>query len=113
LHPHYASTMYATDLASSREIPILRVQHHWAHVLSCMAENGLQAPALGVAWDGTGYGLDGTIWGGEFLLATDNGFRRAAHFRTFPLPGGDAAIRNPKRTAIGLLFEMFGADAFN
>jgi hydrogenase maturation protein HypF len=73
-----------------------------------MAENELSPPVLGVSWDGTGYGTDQTIWGGEFLKVEDRGFRRFAHFRTFPLPGGDAAIREPRRAALGLLFEMFG-----
>src|SRR5215510_8932113 len=112
MHPDYASTKYADDLCGSREISKERVQHHWAHVLSCMAENGISSPSLGVAWDGTGYGPDGTIWGGEFLLAADDRFRRVAHFRTFPLPGGEAAVKKPKQTAVGLLYEMFGADAF-
>jgi hydrogenase maturation protein HypF len=112
MHPDYASTKYADDLAESRPASHERVQHHWAHVLSCMAENGISSPVLGVAWDGTGYGPDGTIWGGEFLLATNDGFRRVAHFRTFPLPGGEAAVKKPKQTAAGLLYEMFGADAF-
>jgi hydrogenase maturation protein HypF len=77
-----------------------------------MTENDINAPALGVAWDGSGYGTDETIWGGEFLLATGDGFRRVAHFRTFPLPGGDSAVRQTKHTAIALLHEMFGAKAF-
>jgi hydrogenase maturation protein HypF len=78
-----------------------------------MAEHGLDSPVLGVAWDGAGYGLDGTIWGGEFLLATRHSFDRVAHFRTFPLPGGDAAARRPKHVALGLLYEIFGEQAFD
>jgi hydrogenase maturation protein HypF len=112
LHPDYASTAHGAVLAASRAIPFVRVQHHWAHVLSCMAENELEGPALGVAWDGTGYGPDGTIWGGEFLLAAGNGFQRAAHFRTFPLPGGEAAVKNPDYVAAGVLYEIFGMAAF-
>jgi hydrogenase maturation protein HypF len=77
-----------------------------------MAENGISSPVLGVAWDGTGYGPDGTIWGGEFLLAENDRFRRVAHFRMFPLPGGDAAVKKPKQTAVGLLYEISGPDAF-
>jgi hydrogenase maturation protein HypF len=112
LHPDYASTAYANGFARLHGVPIERIQHHWAHVISCMTENDVVPPALGVAWDGTGYGTDGTIWGGEFLLAFDNGFRRAAHFRTFPLAGGDSAIRHTKHTATALLYEIFGSRSF-
>ena len=91
---------------------LLLVQHHMAHVLSCMAENELQPPLLGVSWDGTGYGLDHTVWGGEFFLITATGCQRVAHLRQFPLPGGDQAVKEPRRTALGLLYEMFGDEAF-
>jgi hydrogenase maturation protein HypF len=77
-----------------------------------MAENHLDATVLGVSWDGTGYGLDHTIWGGEFLLVTQSGFQRAAHLRSFGLPGGEKAVRQPRRTALGLLYEIFGDDLF-
>jgi hydrogenase maturation protein HypF len=103
-HPDYMST----QAAMAMDTPAVTVQHHYAHALSCMADNGLDAPALGVVWDGTGYGLDGTIWGGEYLAIDDASFTRAAHLRTFPLPGGDAAIREPRRSAFGLLYEAFG-----
>jgi hydrogenase maturation protein HypF len=104
MHPDYLSTQFAAQLPA----PLYRVQHHFAHVLSCMAENELEPPALGVAWDGTGFGPDGTIWGGEFLLATGAGFERIAHLRQFRLPGGDAAVKEPRRSALGVLFEIFG-----
>jgi hydrogenase maturation protein HypF len=91
---------------------LLSVQHHIAHVLSCMAENELEPPLLGVAWDGTGYGLDGTVWGGEFFLLTETSCERVAHLRQFRLPGGDRAVKEPRRTALGLLYEMFGEAAF-
>jgi len=103
LHPDYLSTKYAAQLP----VPSFPVQHHWAHVASCMAENELESPALGVAWDGTGYGPNGTIWGGEFLLANDGSFTRVAHLRQFRLPGGDAAIKQPRRSRLGLLYEIF------
>jgi hydrogenase maturation protein HypF len=106
LHPDFPSLRHIGKRTE-------KVQHHWAHVMSCMAEHGIDPPALGIAWDGSGYGLDGTIWGGEFLLATDVSFERAAHFRTFPLPGGDAAVKKPKLTALGLLYEVFGDEAFD
>ena len=108
LHPDYLSTQYAVQLAAQLNVPLHPVQHHWAHILSCMAENEVAAPALGVAWDGTGFGTDGTLWGGEFLLAKEDGYERIAHFRQFRLPGGEAAIRQPRRSAFGALFEAKG-----
>ena len=106
LHPDYLASRHARKQA----LPLSEVQHHYAHVLACMAEHGLEGPVLGVSWDGTGYGLDGTIWGGEFLLATLDDFTRAGHLRTFRLPGGDRAVKEPRRSALGLLFEIFGED---
>ncbi len=103
-HPDYLSTKHAMTMG----LPLIHVQHHYAHVLSCMAENEIEAPVLGVSWDGTGYGLDQTVWGGEFLRITEAGFERVAHLRQFRLPGGDLAIKEPRRAAIGLLFEMWG-----
>lgn len=107
LHPDYLSTRYATGLG----LPLCPVQHHYAHILSCLADAGIAPPALGVAWDGTGYGTDGTIWGGEFLRLGDGGFERVGHLRSFPLLGGDAAIREPRRSAAGLLYELEGERA--
>ena len=92
--------------------PYVSVQHHLAHILSCMAENELEPPVLGVAWDGTGYGLDGTVWGGEFFEVSSNSCRRVAHLRTFRLPGGDQAVKEPRRSALGILYEMYGDAAF-
>jgi len=109
LHPDYLSTAYAR----ASDLPLTAVQHHYAHVLACMAENELDGPLLGVSWDGTGLGSDGTIWGGEFLVAEGVSFRRAATFRRFRLPGGDRAVKEPRRTALGVLFEMFGDGAFD
>ena len=108
LHPDYLSTKYAQQ----RDLLKVGVQHHWAHVLACMAENELDGSVLGVSWDGTGYGLDGTIWGGEFLLATRENFRRVAHLRTFRLPGGEQAIKEPRRSALGALYELYGDGLF-
>jgi hydrogenase maturation protein HypF len=109
LHPDYLSTKHAQQ----NGVTVVNVQHHYAHVLSCMAENELDAPVLGVSWDGTGYGLDGSIWGGEFLKINDGGFERIAHFRSFPLPGGNAAVREPRRSAVGLLYEILGDRLFS
>lgn len=88
-HPDYMSARFAREL----NIPNIAVQHHYVHILSCMAENELESPVLGVAWDGTGFGDDGRIWGGEFLHVETEGFTRSAHFRTFPLLGGEKAVR--------------------
>jgi hydrogenase maturation protein HypF len=109
LHPDYLSTRYA----QAGSIPVLSVQHHYAHVASCMAENELDGPLLGVSWDGTGYGLDGTVWGGEFLLTNPTSFQRIASFRQFRLPGSAVAIKEPRRAALGLLNEMFGPAVFH
>jgi hydrogenase maturation protein HypF len=113
LHPDYLSTKHAARLAAEFDAPLHPVQHHWAHVLSCIAENEVELPALGVSWDGTGYGSDGTIWGGEFLLAREDSFERVAHLRPFRLPGGEAAIRQPRRTALGVLFAMSGNEGLD
>ncbi len=107
LHPDYSSTRYARQMAEHSGAGGVFVQHHVAHVLSCMAENELRGPVLGVAWDGTGYGTDGTIWGGEFLVVAENCWRRVAHWRQFRLPGGERAIKEPRRAALGVLFELF------
>ncbi len=107
-HPDYLSSQFAHKLGQQLAIPVIPVQHHYAHVLSCMTDNHIAPPVLGIAWDGTGYGLDGTIWGGEFLLVTERAWERVAHFRTFPLPGGDRAIKEPRRAAVGMLWELFG-----
>jgi hydrogenase maturation protein HypF len=107
-HPEYISTKFARSMG----IEVLPVQHHYAHILSCMAENELEGDVLGVAWDGTGYGSDGTIWGGEFLLTHEKGFDRVATFRLFPLPGGDQAIREPRRTALGMMYARSGEEIF-
>ena len=108
-HPGYTSSQYAGELG----IPNIPVQHHYAHILSCMAEHGIQPPILGISWDGSGLGADNNLWGGEFLLITENGFERFAHLRSFPLPGGTKAIAEPRRAALGLLYELFADDLFN
>ncbi len=110
LHPDYASTRYArlrlTDAPNT--VRLVAVQHHHAHLASCMAENGLREPVLGVTFDGTGYGTDGAIWGGEFLVGDYRQFRRAAHLRYVGLPGGDTAIREPWRMALAHLIDAQG-----
>ena len=99
LHPDYQSTAYGRTMG----LPVTAVQHHYAHLAACMVDNDLRGPVVGAVWDGTGYGTDGTIWGGEFLRATATGFDRVACLRPFRLPGGDAAAREPRRSALAVL----------
>ncbi|MEZ4770362.1 MAG: Sua5/YciO/YrdC/YwlC family protein [Caldilineales bacterium] len=137
LHPGYLSTQWAqergeTERKETREAgepaalpsffpsfpyfpscPLLPVQHHHAHLAACLAEHAVDGPALGVTWDGTGYGTDGTIWGGEFLLGDARDFQRVAHLRPFRLPGGDAAVKEPRRVAFAMLWELYGDEVLD
>ncbi|HEX9082197.1 MAG TPA: carbamoyltransferase HypF, partial [Holophagaceae bacterium] len=108
LHPDYASTRLAERLAAIWGTPLVRVQHHHAHGAACAAEHGLRGPVLALAWDGTGLGSDGTIWGGEALVVDGPTFRRIGHLRPFPLPGGEAAAKEPRRSALGLMAGTLG-----
>lgn len=112
LHPDYMSTQHAEILEKELNIPLIRIQHHHAHIASCMAEYGIDQEVIGVSLDGTGFGSDGNIWGGEFLIAGLKGFRRYAHFDYVPLPGGDKAITEPWRMAFSYLYKYFG-DSFD
>ena len=103
LHPGYLSTGWAKEWAAERVLPLIGVQHHHAHVAGCMAEHGLTGSVIGLALDGTGYGTDGKIWGGEVLIARLDGFERFAHLKYVPMPGGEKAIREPWRMARGAL----------
>ncbi|EOY8506847.1 TPA: carbamoyltransferase HypF [Enterobacter cloacae] len=105
LHPSFRSTRNALKQS---KLQVIQVQHHHAHMVSCMAENGLSGKTIGVIFDGTGYGTDGTIWGGEFLTGDEKSFVRAAHLSTFALPGGDRAVKEPIRVAISLLTAIYG-----
>ncbi len=105
LHPAYYTTKLAEELPASR---IIKVQHHHAHIVSAMAEHGIEGEVIGVAMDGTGYGLDGTVWGGEFLVAEEAAFTRIGHIMNYLLPGGEKAIREPWRIAVSLLREAYG-----
>jgi hydrogenase maturation protein HypF len=114
LHPDYLSSRHA----ESGALPVSTCQHHLAHVLSCVGEHGITGPVLGVAWDGNGLGTDETLWGSEFIRVDDASWTRAAYFRSFRLPGGETAIREPRRAALGVLYEvlghkMFGVDWLN
>jgi hydrogenase maturation protein HypF len=123
-HPGYLSTQWAHDAAdgcgpewgrlqSLAGVRLIPVQHHHAHLASCLADNGCSEPALGVIWDGSGYGTDGSVWGGEFLLGDAGQFRRVAHLRRFHLPGGEAAVREPRRSALGILWDLDGEDGWH
>jgi len=105
LHPDYLSTRYAESLRDCGKVP---VQHHHAHIVSCMAENGIDDPVIGLSFDGTGYGSDGHIWGGEVLVAEPRCFTRAAHLNYTSMPGGDSAVKEPWRMAVSYLYETFG-----
>ena len=105
LHPDYLSSRYAINRAQSQNLPLIEVQHHHAHLAACLADNGWQQsePVIGAIFDGTGLGTDGKIWGGEFLVGDYAGYFRPYHLAYYPLPGGDAAVRQPKRLAAAYL----------
>ncbi len=106
LHPDYLSTRYARE--SGEKLPLIGVQHHHAHVASCMADNGLSEPVIGVAFDGSGFGPDGSVWGGEFIVATYEDFERVGHLERMPLPGGEISIRRPYRLAFAYVQTLLG-----
>lgn len=108
LHPEYTPTKFARAFARRKDLPCVAVQHHHAHVASCLVEHGIEDAVIGVAFDGTGYGTDGAIWGGEFLIADLARFERVGHLQYLPMPGGEAAIRKPYRMALGALHALFG-----
>ncbi len=110
LHPDYLGTQYANEQENIKKIP---VQHHHAHIVSCMAENKLDEPVIGLSFDGTGYGTDGNIWGGEVLIAEPCGFIRAGHLSYVPMPGSAAAVKQPWRMAVSYLYDAFGENFRN
>jgi len=105
LHPDYLSTRWADE---QKDIPKVRIQHHHAHIVSCMAEHRMDGHVIGLSCDGTGYGTDGTVWGGEVFIASARGFERVAHLSEVPMPGSVAAIREPWRMAVSYLHDAFG-----
>ncbi|MCX6335071.1 MAG: carbamoyltransferase HypF [Bacteroidia bacterium] len=112
LHPDYLSTQHGEMLEKKHRIPLFRIQHHHAHVASCMAESGLDEEVIGISLDGTGYGTDGNIWGGEFMIADLKGFNRINHFEYIPMPGSGKAITEPWRMAFSYIYKYFG-DSFD
>ena len=110
LHPDYMSTRYARE---QTELPRVQVQHHHAHIVSCMAEHKLDGAVIGLAFDGTGYGSDGCVWGGEIMIAEGHEFRRAGHLAYVPMPGSNAAVKEPWRMAISYLQDAYGTDFYN
>ncbi|MGA7145808.1 MAG: carbamoyltransferase HypF, partial [Desulfobacterales bacterium] len=110
LHPDYLATKYALAL---KDIPKIGVQHHHAHIVSCMVENEIEGEVIGVSFDGTGYGTDGGIWGGEFLICDYSEFKRVGHLEYIPLPGGEAAIKEPWRMAASFLYKIYRDNMFD
>jgi hydrogenase maturation protein HypF len=110
MHPNYLSTQYAQEQVT---LPAIQVQHHHAHIVSCMAEHKLEGPVIGLSFDGTGYGSDGAVWGGEILIAELHDFVRAGHLSYVPMPGSTAAISEPWRMAVSYLNDAYGGDFRN
>jgi len=110
MHPGYHTTSYCDELESDLNIRRIRVQHHHAHIASVLEDQNIDGPVIGIAFDGTGYGTDGRLWGSEFLIADRKAYERAAHFSYFPLPGGEKAIRDVWKIGLSLLYKKFGHD---
>ena len=110
MHPEYLATKYALEAGARASLKLVPVQHHHAHIVSCLVDNKVEGPVIGVALDGTGYGSDGKIWGGEFLIADWHSFKRLGHLEYVPLPGGEAAIKKPYRMALGYIYSLLGED---
>jgi len=113
LHPQYLSSAWAVEHAGKMGLRTFGLQHHYAHIGSVMAEHGLKGKVIGVAFDGSGYGMDGTLWGGEFLIADAGGFTRAGHLKQVPLPGSEMAIKEPWRIALSYMREAYGGDVMD
>ncbi|MEA3228092.1 MAG: carbamoyltransferase HypF, partial [Campylobacterota bacterium] len=110
-HPNYESTKYALELKKENpELELIQVQHHYAHILATMGVNNIKTKVLGVSFDGTGYGDDGNLWGGEFMVCDENSYERVGHFKEFKLLGAEKAIKEPRRVALSFLYEIYGED---
>ncbi len=108
LHPEYITTKYANELAKGKGLMVKGVQHHEAHVAGCIADNNIKGRVIGIAFDGTGFGSDGNIWGGEFFVGGIKRLKRAAHLKYIPMPGGEASIREPWRMAFSYMYGIYG-----
>ncbi|RKY36383.1 MAG: carbamoyltransferase HypF [Candidatus Omnitrophota bacterium] len=113
MHPEYYPSKFARKITQEGERRLIEVQHHHAHIVSCMAENNLQEKVIGIAFDGTGYGSDGKIWGGEILIADLREFKRVAHLQYVSQPGGESAVRNPWQMAVSWLHKTLEGEIFN
>jgi len=114
LHPGYNSTLLAEEMKNNAPwLKLKMVQHHKAHIASCIIDNNIKGKAIGVAFDGTGLGLDGNIWGGEFFVGDIRDLKRAAHLKYVPMPGGEASIKGPWRMAVSYLYSVYGRDSFD
>ncbi|MDO8603157.1 MAG: hypothetical protein Q7O04_04865 [Candidatus Omnitrophota bacterium] len=112
LHPEYIATKYANERVNSEGLRVKAVQHHEAHVASCIADNNIKGKVIGIAFDGTGFGSDGNIWGGEFFAGGIKGLKRVAHLKYVPMPGGEASIKEPWRMAFSYLYSTYGKNRF-
>jgi len=113
LHPEYTSTKYANDLVKNNNFKLKPIQHHEAHIASCIVDRKIKGNVIGIAFDGTGFGLDGNIWGGEFFVGSIKAFKRAAHLQYIPMPGGEAAVKEPYRMALSYLYKAYGPNLSN
>ena len=113
LHPEYVSTKYANDLVKNNGFKLKPIQHHHAHIASCIVDNKIKGDVIGAAFDGTGFGLDGNIWGGEFFIGGIKGFKRAGYLQYISMPGGEAAVREPYRMALSYLYNVYGSNLPN
>lgn len=110
MHPEYFSTKFAKSYAQDNDLPLVQVQHHHAHIASVMAEHDLKGDVIGVSLDGTGFGDDGCIWGGEFFIANLSGYERRGHFQYMPLPSGAKAVKEPWRLGLWIAYNLYGED---
>jgi len=113
LHPDYPSTVFAEEYSKQYSLPLVKVQHHHAHAVSCMAEHGLEGPVIGVVLDGSGWGTDATVWGGEILTVSQSGFERAGYLLPVEMPGGDAVVYSPWRMALSYLYKSYGNEVID